>query len=195
MQDAFQLQIGDQRLDHQLADIVPLGQIVNADVELRALIQKLINERGDRFRFGRIAIAEVFQRDDVVGTGQHLANGRLTVAACPANFLHIAFSAFRQVVVIDSANIGLVDPHAEGDRGYHNHVVGRHERFLNLVAVIGRQAGVISAGREAALGQVIGDLIGGALQRDVDNRRSERPRFEPRREQPGPLAVDARRDA
>jgi len=39
-----------------------------------------------------------------------------------AQFLGIVFEAFREVVVVDIADVRFVDSHPKGDRRYHNRV-------------------------------------------------------------------------
>ena len=53
---------------------------------------------------------------DVAGAEQQQAIAGQAVAAGAAGFLIVALDVFRQVVVDDPADVGLVDAHAEGDR-------------------------------------------------------------------------------
>ena len=65
---------------------------------------------------GRVAVGEVLEHGHVVGAGQHLADRRRAVASGAADLLRVALQALGQVVVVDVADVGLVDAHAEGDR-------------------------------------------------------------------------------
>ena len=113
-----------------------------------------------------------------VGTSSRHAKSsqmrRLAVAAGAADLLRVALEALRQVVVVDVADVGLVDPHAERDRR-DDDVRGRaRPPLLHLDAVLGVHAGVVGARGEAGLGEQGGDTLRRALQRDVDDRRARR---------------------
>ena len=69
----------------------------------------------------------------------------MPVAAGPAGLLIIGFQAAGHVVVDDEADVGLVDAHAEGQRGHDDLDASRHEGVLRIAALVGRQAGVIDA--------------------------------------------------
>src|SRR5947208_2032180 len=81
------------------------------------------------------------------------------VAAGPADLLGVALRALRQVVVVDGADVRLVDAHAERDRRNHDRVRRGHEPVLNLGAHFTVETGVISAGVDACGRQPAGDLL------------------------------------
>ena len=68
------------------------------------------------------------------------------VASGATRFLIIAFKAFGNVVMYDEANVGLVNAHAEGNRG-NNHVDAFHDEVILCLRTRGWfHAGVISFG-------------------------------------------------
>ncbi len=79
-QQPVEFEIGDDRLDHERADVRLLAEIVAADVELFARAEHPPHERLDRGGLGRIAEREVFQRHGVVGAGEQLARA----TGCPS---------------------------------------------------------------------------------------------------------------
>ena len=83
---------------------------------------------------------------DVGRAVQGDAVGGLAVAARAADLLPIGLQRAGRVGVDDEADIGLVDPHAEGDgRDHHGPVLGQ-EPLQPAVAVAGLHAGVIGDG-------------------------------------------------
>ena len=73
----------------------------------------------------------------------HPGLGRLAIAAGAAGLLEVAFDALGHVEVRDEAHVGLVDAHAEGDRGHH------HERAAAVLAAA--QEGSLVAGAQRGL--------------------------------------------
>ena len=76
--------------------------------------------------------------------------------------------------MIDVTDVGLVDAHAEGDRGHDDPLLRLDEPLLGLAALVVVHAGMIGPGSQPGLDQPLGQFFGRALQRDVDDRR---PRF------------------
>ena len=204
--DPAELQVGEHRLDHQRADVGRLCELVKRKVELALPLlrssagpgcrrhEQLAQELAQRLRRGRVAVGEVLERDQIVGAGQELADGGRTVAA---RLLRVVRQGLRQVVVIDAADVGLVDAHAEGDRGDDRVDAAGHEGILRCMPRVVRQAGMVGAGLEATLLEVLRHLLGRLLERHVDDRRPlprTLPRLEPAREQGQAIAVGAGRD-
>ncbi len=106
---------------------------------------------------------------------KQLAGAGASVAAGPADLLRVRLEPLRQVVVVDVADVRLVDAHAEGDRGDDDVVVGARPPFLHRDAIVGAHARVVGAGGKARRREERGDPERGALQRDVDDRRARRP--------------------
>ncbi|MNQ75307.1 hypothetical protein D3C85_900940 [compost metagenome] len=73
--DAAQLQLHQQGLQRQLADIALLGQGIEQQLPLTVLAvrQQFVEHAADAAQLGRIAIDEVFQHVEAVAVGQHQA--------------------------------------------------------------------------------------------------------------------------
>jgi hypothetical protein len=71
-------------------------------------------------------------------TQNRCAIGRVAVAPGAAGFLVIGLDRLGDSGMRDEADVGLVDPHAEGDRRHHHHVLARDE--FGLVRRRGRRA-------------------------------------------------------
>src|SRR5690606_37454648 len=99
------------------------------------------------------------------------------------HLLRPAFEALRQVVVIDVANVALVDPHAERDRGDDDAALRPHEPRLDARPVVAVEPGVIRARGKAFVREAPRDLLGRSLQRHVDERRPGRPVAKTREEE------------
>ena len=95
--------------------------------------------------------------------------------------------------MVDVADVGLVDPHPEGDRRDHDPVRRARPPLLHADALLGAHAGVVGAGGEAGLGEQLGDAHGRSLQRHVDDRRAGRTLAQPLEQQPVALAGGDRR--
>ena len=147
-EEAVELEVGEDRLQHERPDVEASRELVVGDGELRADIvgEDVVEQAGDRLAGGRVAEGEVLERRDVVLAGEELADCRLAVAAGPADLLRVRLEALRQVEVVDVADVGLVDAHAERDRR-DDDVAGRcRPPLLRRDAVLGGQAGVVRAG-------------------------------------------------
>ena len=81
----------------------------------------------------------------------HPGGGRRAVAAGAAGLLVITFNVLGQVEVGDKADVGLVDAHAESDRGHHHDAVLAQKAVLVPAPHILVQPGVVRQ-REHALG-------------------------------------------
>ena len=77
--------------------------------------------------------------------------------------------------MIDITDVGLIDPHAKGDRGHHDSLLGCDEPLLGLASQIVFHAGVISPGIEHPRDELPSDFFRRPLQRNVDDRGSRFP--------------------
>ena len=172
----LELEVGQDRLQDERPHVEPDRELAFGDDELRADVvgEDLVEERGDRLGRGRVAEGEVLESRDVVRAGEELADAGAAVAAGTADLLRVRLEALRQVEVVDVADVGLVDAHAEGDRGDDDVAAGRRPPLLHLDPVLGAHAGVVRARRQARRREEGRDADRGALQRDVDDRRSGR---------------------
>src|SRR5262245_7940039 len=94
------------------------GELVLGDGELGAdgMLEHVRQDTGERSPFRRVAVGEVLERRDVVWAGEQLADAFLAIAPRPPDLLRVRLEALWQIVVVDVANVRLVDAHAEGDR-------------------------------------------------------------------------------
>ena len=144
-----------------------------------ACAKHVLEQAGDRLARRRVAEREVLERRHVVAAREELADRRLAVASGAADLLRVRLEPLRQVEVVDVAHVGLVDPHAERDRGDDDVRVRVRPPLLHLDAVVGVHAGVVGARGQARGGEQRGDALRRALQRDVDDRRAGRPLAQP----------------
>src|SRR5690606_17709941 len=115
-------------------------------VKLLAAGEKIVDEAADGGVCGRVTVDEIFQCGNIVGTGKHLDDGINAVAAGATDFLAIILDALGQVVVVNVANVGFVDTHAEGDGCDDDAAVGGHPALLHGGAFFGVHAGMVGFG-------------------------------------------------
>jgi hypothetical protein len=96
------------------------GEVVEGDVEVWALAEEGVDDGGDGDGAGGIAADEVAERVEVVAAGEDFAVSGEAIAAGAAGFLEEVFEGFGEIVVIDGADVGFIDAHAEGDGGDHD---------------------------------------------------------------------------
>ena len=170
---ATQLQLHQQGLERQLADIALVRQGPEQELPLaiRDSALQLVQHPSNPLQLRRIAVDEVLQHIEAVAIGQYQAIGRLAVAPGPTYFLAVVLDGLGQVEMHHVADIGLVDAHAEGDGGDNAVQLPAHELLLDSLPLLMGQAGVIGRGRNFVPTQVLGDLLGGLLQGDVDDTR------------------------
>ena len=114
---------------------------------------------------------------------------RRAVAAGAADLLRVRLEALGQVEVVDVADVGLVDAHAEGDRRDDDVAGRRRPPLLHRDAVLGAHARRgTGAPAGPAGGEQRGDAQRRALERDVDDRRPGRALAQPVDQQLLPLA-------
>ena len=121
-------------------------------------LRELSEEPAHRRQVRRVAVGEVVERQEVVGTDQGLAESGQPVAAGAADLLRQVLQALRQVVVDHPADVRLVDPHAEGDGGDDHRVRRVQEPVLHPGPLGVFHAGVVGEGRQSRLGQGRGHL-------------------------------------
>ncbi|KIU01481.1 hypothetical protein QU38_01395, partial [Staphylococcus aureus] len=75
----------------------------------------------------------------------------------------------------DEAHVGLVDPHAEGDRGDDHHLLRGDERRLVAAADFAVQPGMIGQHRPAGLGgKLLGQLLHPGAGLGIDDAGARR---------------------
>ena len=127
----------------------------------------------------RVAVGEVLQRWHVVQAGKQLADAFLAVATGASDLLRVRLEALWQVVVVDVADVRLVDPHPERDRRDHDRVLRARPPFLHRDPLLRVQAGVVRPGREARPRQQIGHAERCPLECHVHDRRPRRTLAQP----------------
>ena len=111
--------------------------------------------------------------DEIFRPPEHDRLGSIAVATGPAGFLIIALNRFRNPGMGDETDVGLVDPHSEGNRGNDHHVFRSDKGRLVGSADFRRQAGVIGQDRASAgLAQPFGQFLHLAAGRSVDDTRT-----------------------
>src|SRR5690606_28958608 len=176
-----QLQLYQQGLERQRADIALLGQLAKHQLPLaaRAGCAQIVEHGPNTGEFRGIAIDEVLQHAEAVATGQHQAVRGLAVAPGTADFLAVVLHRLGQIEVHHVADVTLVDAHAEGDGGDDALQLADHETTLDGLAHLMGHAGVIGADGHALPLQTLGDLLGGLLLGDIDDARLPAPRRQP----------------
>ena len=110
--------------------------------------------------FGRRALVDHAPLvDHVLQAVAHPGVSRQTVAPGTARFLVIALDVFGHVQMRDKAHVGLVDTHAEGNRGHHHHAVFSQEAVLVVLPHGSVQTGVVWQCTDTGLGQHIGNVL------------------------------------
>ena len=127
----------------------------------------MIEKLTDGLRRGGVAKGEIFQHDAVIGAGEHFADGGFAIASGTAGLLRVVFERLREVVVIDGADVGFVDAHAEGDGGHDDIRLPAHEGILCGMPMLIRQARMVGEGVHSTLLKMRGDVLGGVLQRHI----------------------------
>ena len=137
-------------------------------------------------RFGAGVFDEAAQLGHIAGPMHHPGDGGQAIAAAPARFLVIGLQALGQIHVGHKAHIRLVDAHAKGDRGHHDHAAVTAEALQHGRAPLGIEAGVIGQGVKAGGGQLLGQAVDPLARAGVDDAgfalagRQERLQLGPR---------------
>ncbi len=163
-----------------------VDELVLGERELgaRGTIEHLCEQPDDRLARRRVAEHEVLERRNVVRACEELADALGTVAAGAPDLLRVRLEALRQVVVVDVADVGLVDPHPEGDRRDHDRLRRAGPPLLHRDALLGAHAGVVGPGREAGGAEEPRDPQRRPLQRHVHDRRPGRTLAQALQQQP-----------
>ena len=82
--------------------------------------------------------------------------GVLAVATGAPDLLHVILQGLGQVVMVDGADVGLVDAHAEGDGGDHQLQLAGHEGVLHGGAILGFHPRMISPGGDPLCRKKVG---------------------------------------
>ena len=110
---------------------------------------------------------------EITRAPEHHRLGRIAVAPRPAGFLVIALDRLGHADMRDEAHVGLVDPHAEGDRGDDDHVLAGHECRLVGSARPRIEPRVIGQHRApGGSGQLVRQILHLAPRRGVDDPRT-----------------------
>ena len=116
-----------------------------------------------------LVLDELPAHPDVREPVEHVRLGRPAVAPGAADLLVVGLDAARQVGMEDVAHVGLVDPHAEGDRGDDDHARLGHEKVLVRLAVRRIHAGVVGQRPDPVRGQQRRGLFGLPARQAVDD--------------------------
>ena len=84
---------------------------------------------------------------------------RQSITPGTTGFLIIALNIFRQIIMNHETHIGLVDPHAKGHGSHHHVHFVAHEFFVRLLALCGRQTGVVRKRAKTGQLQFGGNLL------------------------------------
>ncbi|CUJ50421.1 Uncharacterised protein [Achromobacter sp. 2789STDY5608628] len=95
--------------------------------------------------------------------------GGQAVAAGAAGFLVVALDRLGQVDVGHEAHVGLVDAHAEGDGGDHDHAVLAQEARLVGGPHLGAEPGVVRHGVDALVAEEFGGFLDPRPRQRVDH--------------------------
>ena len=97
--------------------------------------------------------------------------GWQAIAPRAAYFLIIGFHAAGQIQMADIANVGLVDAHAERNRGHHYNSGLGHEAVLVRAAHVRFLPGMIGDGVDARAAQKLGNLFGRFARQAINDAR------------------------
>ena len=145
----------------------------------RNRLTQLIEHIANTLQLRRIAVHKVFQHIEAVAIGQHQTIRRLAITPCATDFLAVVFNRLGQVEMHHIADIAFINAHPEGDGGNDAVQLPAHELALDALALLMGQTGVVSVGADAVLVEVFGNLLGGPLQRDIDDARLADARAHP----------------
>ena len=119
----------------------------------------------------------------------HPGVGGEAVAPGAAGLLMVGLEAFRRVEVRDEADVGLVDPHAEGDRGDDDDPFLLAKAFERPPSHRALEAGVIGERLDAVPDQELGRRFDLGAREAIDDARVVRMLVAHEREQLPPAAV------
>ena len=91
----------------------------------------------------RFLINKILDLADIPVPEQQQAMGRQTVPAGPPYFLVVVVNAFRQIIMDDKTDVGLVNPHAESDGRHDDPDIIPAEEILIFCPLCVRKPGVV----------------------------------------------------
>ncbi len=122
---------------------------------------------------GQLDLGDALARpDEVFRSPEQGRDRRVAVASGAAALLIIALDRLGQAGMDDEAHVRLVDPHAEGNRRDHHHLLAGEEGGLIGGADLRGRARHDKAGRGAChpgAGQRLGELLGGGAGLRIDD--------------------------
>ncbi len=152
------------------------------------MLEHVGEQPDERLARRRVAEGEVLERRHVVRAREQLADALVAVAAGAPDLLRVRLEALRQVVVVDVANVRLVDPHPERDRRDDDRLRRGRPPLLHGDPILRAHAGVIRTSRKTRAGQERGDSDRRPLKGHVHDRRPGRTLAQPLHEQAVALA-------
>ena len=129
----------------------------------------MVHQPAKRGLIRRVAQNEITEHDEVIRAGEDFATGRQTVSARAADFLLIILQRLRQVEMNHRADVGLVDPHAERNRGDNDIAPPLHEVVLGRSTHLVGHACVVGPRGETAGFQMLGDFFGRVLEGHIND--------------------------
>lgn len=166
---AFELEVGEEGVDDEGADVVGAGEFVSRDVEFTGLVEEDAENGAEGLGLRGVAISEVGEGAEIVLAGQEFAVGRFSVAPGPANFLGVVFERFGEIEMVDRANVGFVDAHPEGDGGANHGDRAGHEGVLDFRARFGAKSGVVGSGEDVVFFEEGSERFRAVLEGGVDD--------------------------
>ena len=158
------LLLAGAHLDLDLAALA-LGAGAAVDRVLRDLLDALaVFGREEQHAVGLQAIASLSRHR--VSKVQFASSDRKMTYSTPG-LLVVRLEARGDGLVHDEAHVGLVDAHAEGDRGAHDQRLVGHPELLLAVALGHAELAVVKVGADAVALERLGQLLGVALRQAV----------------------------
>src|SRR5207249_10322177 len=112
------------------------------------MLENIRKQAAERLARGRVAEGEVLERWHVLRTSEQLADALLAVTPGAPDLLRIGLEALRQVVVVDVADVGLVDSHPERDRRDDDRLRRAGPPLLHRDTLFRAHARVVGTGRQ-----------------------------------------------
>ena len=164
---------GLRRREARVAVAALAGLLPEVAEHLRAAALDRLAESQHRVQVGRLAapvrqvtfggVDQLAQQDDVLQAVGHPGGRGQAVPSGPAGLLVVALHGPGQVEVGDEAHVGLVDAHAERDRGDHEQAIIAEEPCL-----VGPPGGRVEA-------RVVGEGLDPAAHQELRGRLDRRP--------------------
>ena len=143
-----------------------LTQAVMSEAIKGHLLQPLLITLPDKAPGCRIHLLVILTSLDKILVGDHILPAveqdtfrRISVTACTACFLIIAFHVLWHIIMNDIAHIGLVDPHSKCIGGYHHTTAVIDKIILIVPAFLIGKSCMVSGSRDAVTDQLSTDLL------------------------------------